>query len=269
MFTRTELKKLEDLIIQGAEYELLPYFQHVGVEHKDDGSLLTIVDVAMQHCIQYLLAQQWPGISLLGEEMSVVQQQALLEQPDRALWIVDPLDGTSNYASGIPFFASSVALLHAGRVIAGVVYDPIRCESFSVLQGEGAWLNGEPLQLANEPTPLKDAVAMVDLKRLPVGLIQAIAQQAPYHSQRSFGSVALDWCWMAAGRAQVYLHGGQKLWDYAAGRLFFQEAGGYGDVYTDYQGTVETGLTLQPRIGIAASSDLLFQEWQQWLKNHA
>jgi len=95
-----------------------------------------------------------------------------------------------------------------------------------------------------------------------------LAKQAPYRSQRSFGSVALDWCWLASERMQVYLHGGQKLWDYAAGSLFLVEAGGAGGIYEDYDDTPMQKLTLQPRIGMAATSDALFADWQAWLKKH-
>ena len=88
-------------------------------------------------------------------------------------------------------------------------------------QGQGAWLNGEPLA-QRPPVPLAEGVALIDLKRLPRGLASRLASDPPYQSQRSFGAVALDWCWLAAGRCQVYLHGQQKLWDYAAGCLILR-----------------------------------------------
>jgi myo-inositol-1(or 4)-monophosphatase len=212
------------------------------------------------------LAARWPQFGLLGEEMSAGEQEALMRDSERGLWILDPLDGTANFASGIPFFGVSVALLGEGRVQAGVVYDPVRKESFSALLGQGAWLNGEPLQVRGPAPALRGAMGMVDLKRLPGELIERFAIASPYRSQRSFGSVALDWCWLAAERVQVYLHGGQKLWDYAAGSLVLAEASGSGGLYEDYAGNRVQALTLQPRIAIAATSVGLFEEWNGWLQ---
>jgi myo-inositol-1(or 4)-monophosphatase len=108
-------------------------------------------------------------------------------------------------------------------------------------------------------------MGMVDLKRLPGKLVQRFATASPYRSQRSFGSVALDWCWLASERVQVYLHGGQKLWDYAAGSLVLAEAGGSGGLFEDYAGTQVEDLVLQPKIAIAATSAALFAEWNDWL----
>ena len=184
---------------------------------------------------------------------------------DSGLWVLDPLDGTANFASGIPFFGVSIALLGDGQVQGGVVYDPVRRESFSALRGGGAWLNGEPLVIDGPAPALRGAMGMVDLKRLPAELVQRFATRSPYRSQRSFGSVALDWCWLASERVQVYLHGGQKLWDYAAGSLVLAEAGGNGGLFEDYAGTRVEQLVLQPKIAIAATSTTLFEEWSGWL----
>jgi len=183
----------------------------------------------------------------------------------RGLWVLDPLDGTANFASGIPFFGVSIALLGNGQVQGGVVYDPVRRESFSALRGRGAWLNGEPLLIGGPAPALRGAMGIVDLKRLPGELVQRFATRSPYRSQRSFGSVALDWCWLASERVQVYLHGGQKLWDYAAGSLVLVEAGGSGGLFEDYAGTRVEQLALQPKIAIAATSTTLFEEWSGWL----
>ena len=94
-----------------------------------------------------------------------------------------------------------------------------------------------------------------------------LATRAPYRSQRSFGSVALDWCWIAAGRCHVYLHGGQRLWDYAAGSLVAAEAGAAGGLYSDFRGERQCQLTLVPAIGIAASSAKLFDQWATWISD--
>lgn len=262
-----QLRQLEALLAEVASEELIPRFAQVETSRKADGSLLTEADLCMQRRLQAALLDHYPRFQLLGEEMTAGQQQALLTQQDAGLWILDPLDGTANFAAGIPFFGVSLALLADGKVQAGVVLDPVRHESFSALRGQGAWLNGSPLRLDGAAPALREAMAMVDLKRLPASLIEALARHAPYRSQRSFGSVALDWCWLAAERVQVYLHGGQRLWDYAAGSLVLSEAGGSGGLFEDYAGTRTGRPVLEPRIAIAATANGLFDDWSGWVEN--
>jgi len=266
MLSVAELRELEVLVASAAAEELMARFQHVDAQDKADGSVITEADLQMQARLLRELAARWPQFELLGEEMEASEHETLMRDSDKGLWVLDPLDGTANFASGIPFFGVSVALLGAGQVQAGVVYDPVRKESFSAVRGQGAWLNGEPLVVSGSAPELKGAMGMVDLKRLPGKLIERFALASPYRSQRSFGSVALDWCWLAAERVQVYLHGGQKLWDYAAGSLVLAEAGGSGGVYEDYAGSRVQQLTLQPRIAVAATSATLFIEWEGWLQ---
>jgi myo-inositol-1(or 4)-monophosphatase len=100
---------------------------------------------------------------------------------------------------------------------------------------------------------------------LPAGLVRSLAARPPYRSQRSFGSVALDWCWIACGRCQVYLHGGQKLWDYAAGQLIANEAGAPGGLLEHYAGAWVEAPTLAPRIAVAATSPGLLTAWRDWI----
>jgi myo-inositol-1(or 4)-monophosphatase len=195
------------------------------VIRKDDGSLLTQTDLALQQVIGQRLAQLCPDVPVLGEEMTEAEQQAVLATG--TCWLLDPLDGTSNFSHAIPVYSVSLALLWEGRVVAGLVYDPNRQELFHAQLGQGAYLNALRLQQqdASQPERLQQAMALIDSKRLDAKLATAIFIQHPYHSQRSFGSVALEWCWLAAGRIHTYLHGKQKLWDYSAGALIAQEAG--------------------------------------------
>lgn len=260
-----ELAELCSLLVSAADRELLPRFRRVSATAKADGSLLTEADLAMQQTLTHELAERWPAYRLLGEEMPAAEQQALLDDSGPGLWILDPLDGTSNYAAGLPFFGVSLALVTQGRVVLGVVYDPVARECFSAIAGQGAWLNGEPLRLSCDRGRLDDCIGLVDFKRLPAALARRLASDAPYRSQRSLGSVALDWCWLAAGRLQLYLHGAQRLWDYGAGGLVFAEAGGAGGRVATLDGDWETGLTLQPRIGIAAGNQELLARWRAWI----
>jgi myo-inositol-1(or 4)-monophosphatase len=265
MIEAQDRDRIAGLLRKLAAEELLPRFTAVTAERKPDGSLITAADLAMQRRLQEVLAAGWPGIELLGEEMPAERQVALLESAGTALWCLDPLDGTSNFASGIPFFAVSLALLVDGSVQAAWVYDPVRDECFSALRGGGAQLNGVELRPRHSASRVADAMAIVDIKRLPPALVTAIAQRAPFRSQRSFGSVALDWCWIASGRCQVYLHGGQKLWDYAAGQLILRESGAVGGILAAYDGDWTQRLTLQPRIAMAAADPRLLTEWRDWV----
>ena len=260
-----DLDVLRHVVRTAAFEELMTRFESTKADTKADGSIVTQADLAMQARLQRELATHWPMFELLGEEMSADRQRSLLMAPGSGLWCLDPLDGTSNFAAGIPFFAVSLALIVDEGVSAAIVYDPARDECFSALRGRGAWLNGRRLNARMSPSTLAEAMAMVDLKRLPKALIANLARKAPYRSQRSFGSVALDWCWVASGRCQVYLHGGQKLWDYAAGELILHESGAVGGLLDDYAGDWLSDFALGPRIAMAATHQDLLDQWRAWV----
>jgi len=267
--TPTDLSALETIVRTVAREELLERFRHTSRREKADGSWLTEADLAMQSRLQAELAARHPGIALLGEEMEAAQQAQLLTAAGNAsrddnggLWILDPLDGTSNYAAGIPLFAVSLALMRRGRIEAGIVYDPTHDESFAALRGYGATLNGAPLHAPLSAITLAKTTACIDFKRLPASLAARIAATPPYSSQRSIGSVALDWCWVAAGRFHLYLHGRQSLWDYAAGSLILEEAGGNADTLDGQPAP----LTLVARSAICAADRRLFEQWRDYLR---
>jgi len=256
-----ELKALSDIVISVASVELLPRFTRVERSEKADGSVLTEADIVVQQEIQKALNKSWPETGFLGEEMPEQEQQELLSS-GKSLWCLDPLDGTSNFAAGIPHFAISLALLDEGNVKLGVVYDPVRQECFTAQYGQGAWLNGKQLEKKPVEIMLRQSTALIDFKRLPADLSARLVTQRPYASQRSFGSVALDWCWMAAGRCHVYLHGRSNIWDYAAGHLVFQETGGYSTTLNGGEFFVNA---LQSRAAVGALDKELFDEWTGWL----
>jgi myo-inositol-1(or 4)-monophosphatase len=251
-------KELEQIIRKAAQQELLPRFHHVAHNFKSDGSIVTEADLAMQQRMIDILQQYWPQIPLLGEEMSCEEQQQLLDNNDEGLWLLDPLDGTSNFATGIPYFCVSLALMRKGEVVLAIIYDPLRDETFSAEKGEGAWLNGGPLHAPCATRPLKQGIALIDLKRLTPELAARVASHPPYSSQRNLGSGALDWCYVATGRVDVYLHGGQKLWDYAAGQLILREAGGHA---TTLAGEPVLVNALTPRSVVAAAEEGNYQQW--------
>lgn len=258
-----DLKQLRQLVRTCAQEELLPRFAGVSRSLKRDGSIVTEADRVMQDRMQRELAKHWPQYAFLGEEMSTRQHAKLTAAGQEGLWVLDPLDGTSNFTAGVPFFSVSLGLLLEGRVEIGMVYDPIRDEAFYAQRGVGAWLNGlslgtrVPLNLA-----LARCIAVVDFKRLDRGLAARLGAEPPYGSQRNFGSSALDWCWLADGRFHVYLHGGQKLWDYVAGSLILAEAGGQA---LTLEGEAVFSVGLDSRSVVAARDPQLFQAWNAWL----
>lgn len=250
-----------------ARQEVLFRFNNVyeSTVTKRDGSVVTEADLAAQTSLTDYLRQQWPDIPMLGEEMSAIGQQQLLESAG-SFWCLDPLDGTSNFASGIPFFAVSLALVEQGQVKLGLIYDPVRDECYSAIEGGGSYLNGKPLLNGNESTESLDSlIAVVDLKRLPWNMLEPIVREHPFRSQRNFGSCALEWCWLAAGRFQIYLHGGMKIWDHSAGSLILSEAKGYS---TSFDGESVFKPVLSPRPVIAACNRSSHDLWKQWIDNH-
>lgn len=269
------LNELRDLVRAAARDELMPRFAAVQHHVKHDGSLLTEADLALQHRLRQELAARWPQYDFLGEEMhgdehelltAVAQGRAsrLERQATQGLWCLDPLDGTSNFAAGIPFFAVSLALLIDRQARIGLVYDPVRDECFTARRGAGTWLNDEPLGEPVSPRrELKRCIACVDFKRLDKGLASRLGAEPPYGSQRNFGASSLEWCWLADGRFHLYLHGGQKLWDYAAGSLVLEECGGVAWTLT---GEPVFKLGLDPRSVVAARENGLLPAWRDWIQ---
>jgi myo-inositol-1(or 4)-monophosphatase len=256
------INDLAALVVSAAREELLPRFRQVSFSRKADDSLLTEADLAMQQRLARELHERWPHIAFLGEEMPQERQHHLLAHDGDGVWIVDPLDGTRNFVAGLPFFSVSVALLLKGAIVLGVVYDPVRDECFTAAKGAGAHCNGMPLQRVMLPHELRHSIALIDFKRLPADLAARLVTERPFSSQRSFGSVAIDWCWLAAGRCHTYLHGAQRMWDYAAGALVYAEAGGHA---VTLQGEPLFNGTLAPRSAVAALDERLFAEWCMWL----
>jgi myo-inositol-1(or 4)-monophosphatase len=242
--------------------EIMPRYLKVAHQHKSDGSLCTEADIAAQNALTKKL-QAILNVPVLGEEMTATEQRALWETGQDGIWCIDPIDGTSNFVRGLPYFAVSVALVREGKSVLGVVYDPVANEMFSAEHGKGAFLNGEKLVGREAAVTLEQALASVDLKRLKKKLATQLASNPPYSSQRNFGASALDWCYTAAGRYDIYLHGGQKLWDYAAGLLVLQETGGHVCcIESDDFGQCD----IWQRSVIAAHDEKLFGEWKSWVR---
>lgn len=197
--------------------------------------LVTEVDKGSERLIKKLIMTHFPHHSFLGEEGvepgPEASARALEDIRDAEyLWIVDPIDGTTNFVHGFPFFCVSIALAHNGEVIVGVVYDPMKDELFVAEKGKGAYVHGKRMQVSKDET-LRASLVATGLPAdhhyaLPLNLkgIQAVAPQV--RNLRIAGSAALHMAYVAAGRLSGFWEIGLSSWDLAAGSLLVQESGG-------------------------------------------
>ncbi|MDQ7058970.1 MAG: inositol monophosphatase family protein [Ghiorsea sp.] len=254
------LKDVENIAKDAGQNILLPAFiSQTSVQtRKSDGSIVTETDEKAQQFIQDELAKLDERIGFLGEEMSMEEQLQALHHGGK-FWCVDPLDGTGNFTTPMPLFAISIALIEDGKPVLACIYDPVRDEMFSAVRGQGFSFNGEtqiPIPISK---PLSDCIGFVDFKRLNTPLAIKLVTEKHYRSQRNIGTCALEWAWLAAGRAQFIVHGGQKLWDYAAGLLLAEEAA---CIVTDFAGNHPFAKSQLSCPIMATSNDGLSKTWQ-------
>ena len=257
-----DFTKVINLVKQAAVEELLSRFTYVSSKIKTDGSLVTEADLSMQNRLQSELLQSFPGTVLLSEEMST-EEQSLTFNSGLPIWCLDPLDGTSNFAGSIPYFAVSLSLIYNHKVIMGLVYDPVRDECFFAEEDSPALLNNNKIEITNSITDINNAIAIIDYKRLDNDLSVRLVKDKPYASQRNFGASALDWCWLAVNRGHMYLHGKQNIWDYSAGDFIFQKAGG---ISSTLDGEEIFKSKLEGRSVVAAINKSLFTDWYSFIK---
>ncbi|WII93078.1 inositol monophosphatase [Kingella negevensis] len=260
------IEMLEMAVRDVAEREIMPYFLKTAYLHKADCSVLSQADLAAQQALVFRL-REIIDVPVLGEEMAADVQLRLWRDSADGLWVIDPIDGTNNFVNGIPHFAVSAAFVQQGRTQMGLVFNPVSGECFSAVRGFGAFLNGEKLPLRRVPKKLREAIAGVDMKRLrSAKLASSIHHFAPFGTSRCLGSSTLDWCYLAAGRYDIYIHGGQNFWDYAAGALIFEESGG---LLTTLEGDdFWSGLHTFKRSVIAAGQPELFESWVGWIRKN-
>lgn len=245
-----------------ARAEITPRFLRAAATRKYDGSLVSEADPAAQRALTVRL-RAIRDVPVLGEEMPADEQRAVWKDARSELWCVDPIDGTTNFVSGIPYFGVSVALMRDGRPHLGIVFNPATDEMFAAERGAGATLNGIALPLRRAKVSLQRAVASVEFKRLSRSLTRALIEERPYYSQRNYGAAAVDWCYVAAGRFDVYLHASHLLWDCAAGSLILDEAGGRAGTFAAESFWDDPEWA---RPVIAALDPGLYLEWREWLR---
>jgi myo-inositol-1(or 4)-monophosphatase len=194
------------------------------VRHKSAVDLVTDVDLQSEREISQALLAAFPTHGILGEEGG-----ARVGSESRFRWIVDPLDGTTNYAHGFPFFCVSIGLEVDGELILGVVYAPCADELFVAERGAGATLNARPIRVSETGSLMQALLATgfpYDRGRLPHALRSFEALSLRSQAVRRVGSAALDLCYVACGRFDGYWEHVVHPWDLAAGALLVSEAGG-------------------------------------------
>jgi myo-inositol-1(or 4)-monophosphatase len=196
------------------------------VSLKGPANFVTAADRRAEQILLEELTLARPGYSFLGEE------GGRREGPDKThTWIVDPLDGTTNFLHGIPHFAISIALEREDTIVAGLVYNPANDDLFTAERGKGAFLNDQRLRVAARKR-LADSVVACGLPHrgrgdLVLARRELAAVQEVVVGLRRFGAAALDLAWIAAGRFDVFWERDLKPWDIAAGLILVREAGGY------------------------------------------
>ncbi|MFC2059121.1 inositol monophosphatase family protein [Chloroflexota bacterium] len=200
------------------------------VTYKGKANAVTDVDLEVDGAIKSLLHDEYPDHGILTEE------SAAIKSASGYTWVIDPLDGTNNYAFSIPFCSTVIALAKGEDVLLGLIYDPLRDEMFSAQKGKGALLNGSPIHVSRK-TSVQDALLGFDLGyveekgRRTLEFLTALWRRM--HSIRIMGSGALGLAYAACGRVDLYFHPLLYPWELTCGRLLLTEAGG---TITDWEG---------------------------------
>jgi myo-inositol-1(or 4)-monophosphatase len=215
-----------EAVTRAGTLQMARFGSQVRIEKKGTIDLVTEVDVEVERMFRALVAERFPDHDVLAEEMGQSGSGASHR------WVFDPLDGTTNYAHGVPIFCSTVALEIDGVPTVAAVYDPNRRELFTAERGVGAWLDGQPLRVSTTET-LIDSVLVTGFPydiREPARMREILTLFTGYLGEaraiRRLGSAAIDLCWVAAGRMDGFWEQALQAWDVMGGALIVQEAGG-------------------------------------------
>jgi myo-inositol-1(or 4)-monophosphatase len=214
-----------EAVLQAGDLQMAQFGGDFQIDKKGTIDLVTEVDVAVERMFRALIAGRFPDHEILAEELG-----GAATVPPGPCWVFDPIDGTTNFAHGLPIFCASLALEIDGVAQIAAVYDPNRKELFTAERGGGAFLNGAPLRVS----PAERLVDAMLVTGFPydvharvdeiVGLFAAFVGQA--RAVRRLGSAAIDLCYVAAGRLDGFWESDLKPWDIAGGALIVEEAGG-------------------------------------------
>jgi len=214
-----------EAVLEAGRIQLSYFRSGVRIDKKGAIDIVTEADVAVERMFRALMAERFPGHAVVAEEMGQGGAEGATHE-----WVFDPIDGTTNFAHGIPFFCASLALEVNGVAEVAAIYEPSRRELYTAERGVGAWLNGEPLTVSSTGA-LIDAVvctgfpySVVEEREAPVALFGRFLGVS--RAVRRFGSAALDLAYVAAGRLDGFYETSLNRWDIAAGALLVEEAGG-------------------------------------------
>lgn len=232
--------------------------QNLQVSRKGPGDFVTQADLRAEQIIFNELRRARPGYGFLMEERGLVEGE-----DSQHRWIVDPLDGTTNFLHGIPIFAISIALERQGQLVAGVIFNPVMDELYTAERGGGAFFNDRRMRVAAR-RDLSDAVITTGIPHQGRGNHTSALRQLRHvmieaAGVRRFGSAAIDLAWVAAGRVDGFWESGLAAWDVAAGALMVREAGGF---VTDLKG--DHDILTSPTI--VAANEPIHQELLKALK---
>ena len=222
-----------DIVSKAGELVLSKVESGFSIYHKGTIDLVTDADKASEEYITTELSKRFPGITILGEEEGWSGSQDA-----EYMWLIDPLDGTTNFAHGNPHYCISVALAKAGQSVLGVVYDPVAKEMFSAEAGGGAFLNGNRIRVSQNDK-LQSSLFVTGFpydaatRKANVAIFGRIMQAS--QGVRVMGSAALDLCYVACGRVEAYWERSINAWDIAAGSLMVSEAGGQVSNYLGHE----------------------------------
>ena len=214
-----------EAVVRAGDVMIERFGSDVRVDMKGAIDLVTDVDVAIEREFRSRIAERFPSHTVLGEEMG-----GSAVAPEGPCWVFDPIDGTTNFAHGLPIFCSSLALEIDGVAQVAAVYDPTRRELFTAERGGGAFLNGKPMHVSKAQTLLESVLVTgfpYDVhSRVAeiVGLFAEFVGRA--RAVRRLGSAAIDLCYVAAGRMDGFWERDLNAWDIAGGALLVAEAGG-------------------------------------------
>ena len=216
-----------EIVLRAGEIQLARRASGFRVDKKGTIDLVTEVDLECERMFREIVAERFPDHDVLAEELGA---STTGRTPSRYRWVFDPLDGTTNYAHGLPIFCASLALEIDGRVEVGAIFDPTRGELFTAERGEGAFVNGTPLVVSSTES-LLEALLVTGFPyyvHQQSGDLVALCGEflSRARAVRRLGSAALDLCYVAAGRFDAFWEQHLKPWDVSAGALIVEEAGG-------------------------------------------
>jgi len=220
---RTVLEVCVDAARQAGALVRSRFLTEKEISFKGRADIVTDVDVASEKIILGILTSEFPQFSILAEESEPVTNDSAYT------WVVDPIDGTRNFAEGIPHFCLVVALAKGNQMVVGVTFDPLKDEMFTAEQGKGAFLNGERIKVS-ERQEVPDSILGFDLgyvdQKAGLALDMIRSLWPNIQGMRLMGSSALGLAYAACGRLDIYFHHHLSPWDIASGLLLVQESAG-------------------------------------------